>query len=145
LKEEAISLVERLRREEMERMQKGPPPVPTHQQTIHYTELPEDTSASPIAGEWNLYRREVGRLLAEGHEGKWVLIKGERIVGMWATKEEAKRASDEWYPLQHVLIHQVQEREPVVFCTWMWRPRRVNRNVSDASQKRPDVVLGDRG
>jgi len=45
----------------------GPPP---QRQTIHYTELPEDASESPIAREWNFYRREAGRLLAEGHEGK---------------------------------------------------------------------------
>lgn len=29
-----------------------------------------------IASKSNLYRREVGKLLAEGHEIQWVLIKG---------------------------------------------------------------------
>ena len=42
---------------------------------IHWTELPEDTSGGPLATESNVYRREIGRLLAEGHEGRWVFIR----------------------------------------------------------------------
>jgi hypothetical protein len=70
--------VERLYQEERERVRNEPPPPTPQTPTIHYTELPEDTSEGPIAREWNFYRREVGRLLAEGHEGRWVLIKRAR-------------------------------------------------------------------
>jgi hypothetical protein len=38
------------------------------------------------------YRHHVGRLLANGNQGKWVLIKGERLVGIWDTYEEANEA-----------------------------------------------------
>ena len=32
---------------------------------VHHTELPEAGTGQPLATEWNTYRREVGRLLAE--------------------------------------------------------------------------------
>ena len=39
-------------------------------QTIPCCDLPEDLSDSPINNEWNFYRRQVGQLLADGHEGR---------------------------------------------------------------------------
>src|SRR5947209_19608520 len=45
--------------------------------TISYTELPAPQPHSQLYREWNFYRREVGRLPAEGHEGRFILIKGE--------------------------------------------------------------------
>lgn len=82
--------------------------------TIHYTELPEDASAGPIAAEWNFYREEAGRLLAEGEEGRWVLIKGEKIIGIWDTQEAAYEVALKNYLMQPVLIHQILTREPLL-------------------------------
>ena len=64
--------------------------------TIPYTALAAAPPDSPIATEWNFYRRQVGRLLAEGNQGKWVLIKGERIVGIWDRHEEANERRVPW-------------------------------------------------
>src|SRR5438128_11386560 len=99
---------------EMDQLHKDPPPPLPDRPTIHYTELPEDTSDSPIAGDWNLYRREVGRLLAEGHEKRWVLIKGEVIIGIWDTEEEARAVALHKYLMQPCLIQRVRSREPIV-------------------------------
>jgi hypothetical protein len=101
---------------ERERMIANPPapPKPIEPQTIHFSELPEDTSGGPLSTEWNFYRREVGRLLAEGHEGRWVLIKGEVIVGIWDTEEEADRVRLERFFMQAVLMKRVCTREPVI-------------------------------
>src|SRR6516162_4744338 len=89
MNEDALDPIELLRRRETEQLQHRPPPAPIPPPTIHYTDLPEDTSSGGrIAIEWNYYRREVGRLLAEGHEGKWVLIKGQEVVGIWDTEAE---------------------------------------------------------
>src|SRR5262249_21248051 len=82
--------------------------------TIDYTELPGAKSDSPLYGEWNYYRREVARLLAEGHEGRFVLIKGEAIIGIWDTREEVKAAAVRKYLMQPCLIQQVRTREPLV-------------------------------
>jgi hypothetical protein len=90
------------------------PSQPLDPPTIHFTELPEDKSDGPIAGEWNLYRREVGRLLAEGHEGRWVLIKGDEIIGIWNTEEEADRIRLQKFLMQPVLLKQIRVREPIL-------------------------------
>ena len=57
--------------------------------TIHFSTLPDGKHGSNNQ-DWNVYRREVGRLLAEGNEGRWVLIQGEEIVGIWDTEVEAE-------------------------------------------------------
>jgi hypothetical protein len=100
------------------------PPLP-EQPTLHYTELPEDTSG-PIATEWNCYRREAARLLSEGHGGKWVLIKGDSIIGIWASREQATEAAVQQYLMQPVLIHQILEHEPIVRCTRFFHPGYLN-------------------
>src|SRR5205814_1647250 len=88
--------------------------------TIHWTELPEDTSGGPLATEANFYRCEVGRLLAEGHEGKWVLIKGEEIIGIWDTRQEAFAVADGRFLLQQVLVKQILEWEPLIRLPLRW-------------------------
>jgi hypothetical protein len=82
--------------------------------TIHYTELPPSLPNSPLATEWDFYRREVGRLLAEGHEGKFVLIKGEVILGIWDTREQAYDVALQKYLMEPSLIQQIRSREPLV-------------------------------
>ncbi len=97
----------------MESTQNGLRP-PIERPTIHYTELPESASDSPIATEWNFYRREVGRLLAQGLEGKWVLIKGEEIIGIWNMEEEADQFRLKHFLKQPVLLKQLCAQEPVL-------------------------------
>jgi hypothetical protein len=82
--------------------------------TIPYTELPPPQVHSQLFQEWNFYRREAGRLLADGQEGRFVLIKGEDLIGIWSTREEAEAVALKKYLMQPCLIHQVRSREPVV-------------------------------
>ena len=82
--------------------------------TIPWSEVREDTSGGPNSAEWNFFLREVGRLLAEGHEGKWLLIKGEVVEGMWDTRDEAFAAATERYLMQPCLVQQVTARAPVI-------------------------------
>ena len=82
--------------------------------TLHISELPDGPPNSPIAQEWEVYCNEVGRLLAEGHEGDWLLIKGDSIVGIWNAEEEANAVRLEQYPNQPVLMKQIREWEPIV-------------------------------
>jgi hypothetical protein len=98
-----------------------PPPLSYERPTIPYTELPDGNADSPIASEWNLYRREVGRLLAAGHENRWVLIKGEEIIGIWDAEADARAAALHKYLMQPCLIQQVRSREPIVrMSTRFW-------------------------
>lgn len=58
---------------------------------IHYSELEPFSELHPLCGEWEFYRREVDRLIAEGHERKFVLSKGNEIVGFFDTVRDAHR------------------------------------------------------
>jgi hypothetical protein len=101
-----------------------PQPRREERQMIHWSELPEDTTGNAHARNWNFYRREVGRLLAEGHEGRWVVVKGEQIIGIWDTQEEAFADLYRRYQNVQALVHQVLEREPLLRTpTFLWRPR----------------------
>jgi hypothetical protein len=91
--------------------------------TVHYTELAPAEPGSALAAEWETYRREVGRLIAEGHEGKWVLIKGDEVVGLFASAEQAHDAGSQRFLLQPKLIHRLLSREPVLryFPRYNWK------------------------
>jgi hypothetical protein len=91
--------------------------------TIHYTELAPAEPGSVLAAEWETYRREVGRLLAEGHEGKWVLIKGDEVIGLFDSQQQALAAGSERFLLQPKLVHHVLSREPVLryFPRYNWK------------------------
>ena len=77
-------LYDRIIEAERERMlaDPPPPPAPVEPPTIHFSELPAAAAGGRGAAEWNFYRREVGRLLAGGHEGRWVLI---NFFATWCT------------------------------------------------------------
>jgi hypothetical protein len=120
--ERGRALVEQAHREAVEQARKQPPPPPVERPTISYTELPEAKPDSPLYLEWNFYRREVGRLLAEGHEGRFVLIKGEEIIGIWDADEEARAVALQKYLMQPCLIQQIRSREPLLRGpTRLWR------------------------
>jgi hypothetical protein len=93
---------------------------PTEYPTIHYTELPPGPPNKPPDVEWECYRREVGRLLAEGHEGRWVLIKGEEIIGLFDTREAAMAEGYKRYliPRERFLVHPIQEWERLYRISW---------------------------
>jgi hypothetical protein len=102
-----------LERECLEQRQTRRAP-PMERPSVHFTDLPQSLSSSPIAAEWNLYCRHVGRLLAEGQEGRWVLIKGEEIIGIWDTEEEADRVRLQRFLMQPVLLKQICVREQIL-------------------------------
>jgi hypothetical protein len=113
MQEDGHELVARVHREAWERYRHQPPPPPPEPPTIHYTELPPAIPGSDLAEEWETYRREVGRLLSEGNEGRYILIKHAQIIGIWETREEAFATADQRFPFQPFLVHQIQERERI--------------------------------
>ena len=81
--------------------------------TIHYTELSEAPPGEELSGEWNTHRREVGRLLAEGHAGKFVLIKESQIIGLYDTWDAARKAGLRLYLMEPFMVHEVRAEEPL--------------------------------
>ena len=113
-KDKNLELVLELFREAQEQARKewrGPRPY--EPPTIHYTDLPAAGSKEG-AEDWETYRREIGRLLAEGKEGKCILIHAGEIIGIWDTKEEAGRVASSRFLMHRVLIKQLLTREPVI-------------------------------
>jgi hypothetical protein len=80
---------------------------------IHYSELRPLESGHPLYEEWELYRREVARLIAGGQEGKHVLIRGDQIIGIWDARDEANQEGLRRYLLQPYLVHQIRLHERV--------------------------------
>jgi hypothetical protein len=79
---------------------------------IHYSELGPNTRPTPLDLEWETYRKEVGRLIADGHEGQFVMIKGTEIVGFFDSFWDAHRAGlDQFGVFSPFFIHQVQTWE----------------------------------
>lgn len=96
-------------------MQNPPAPQPLPERpTIHWTELKEDVSGRADATDWNQYVKQVGRLLAEGHEGRWVLIVGGEIIGIYDTEAEGDQVRAHRFLKQPVLLQQVLTREPIL-------------------------------
>src|SRR5262245_30931849 len=82
--------------------------------TIHYTELSEAPAGDALFHEWNTYRLEIARLLAEGHEGKFVVVKDSTIVGIFQDEQSALAHGHQSFPRQAFLVHQIREREPIL-------------------------------
>jgi hypothetical protein len=107
------ALVEALFREARERL-RGQPWPPATRSGIPYTELPAAEPGDECAEEWNTYRGEVGRLLADGLEGKFALIRGRAIVGIYDTGEAAWEEGLRTYFPQPLLVQQVRSAEPIL-------------------------------
>ena len=90
--------------------------------TISYRDLPPAQPGSQLAVEWDFYRREVGRLLEEGHEGRHVLIKGEEIIGIYCTHVEAVSQGYRRFHGQGFLVHEIQAEEKVLRVMGYFRP-----------------------
>jgi hypothetical protein len=90
------------------------PPQISQPATIHCTELSEANTGEPLYLEWNTYRREVGRLLAEGHEGQYTLIKNDTVLGVYACETAALAEGFKRFPGQTFLVHQIREMEPIL-------------------------------
>jgi hypothetical protein len=61
------------------------------------------------------YQAKLPELLA--HEGKFVLIHGEDVAGLWDTYEDALKAGYERFKLDAFLVKRIQGVEQVQFFT----------------------------
>jgi hypothetical protein len=69
---------------------------------------------TPIYPEAQTFRRELPRLLAEGHEGKWALINGDDVIDLLETFDEGYRIGRERFLLQPFIVQPVRERQPLI-------------------------------
>jgi hypothetical protein len=93
-------------------------PLPPPSASIHFTNLPESHPGTPLSDEWNTYRRELPQWLAEGHEGRYVLIKGPIIHGFFTTFDSAVDQGEELFPDQDFLAQPILEYQPLYRGPW---------------------------
>src|SRR5260370_11884640 len=86
--------------------------------TMPGRELPPLAAGTPPAEEGECHRREVVLLVAQGYEGRHVLITGSKIMGLFTTREEAMRAGER-SGCPGFLVHQVREYEPLFFDCYL--------------------------
>jgi hypothetical protein len=83
-----------------------------HPRSIPVAELPEADPNEPGGREWNTYRREVSRLLAEGHASRFALIHDETVIGIYDTWDEGYEAGLKRYLMQPFLVQPIRAEEP---------------------------------
>ena len=76
--------------------------------------LPEFAGHDVLRQEWSTYRREVARLVAEGHEGKAVMIKGDAVLGVFETWQAARAAGVRRFLREPFLVKVVHAAEPLL-------------------------------
>jgi hypothetical protein len=121
MQDDAIRLIQQLVKEEQARLPTAEA-SPAELAGIPFTALPADNSNEPLAQEWNVYRREIGRLLAEGHQGRFVLIKGEEIVDLFDDWSAARQAGLKRYLREPFFVHAIREVEPHLHIRGINRP-----------------------
>jgi len=92
----------------------------SNDRTVPYTEMGDLPPDSPIYREFQTYRRELPQWLAEGREGKFVLIKGEEVIGLFEKEADALAVGRERYLLGPFLVQQIRSREPVIRLPWLY-------------------------
>ena len=85
---------------------------------VHYTKLEPSRLGDPFAQEWDTYVREIGRLLAEGHNDDYVVIRGGEILGVWSDKLEALAERYRHPNADSIMVRQIREWEPLIRVSW---------------------------
>jgi hypothetical protein len=70
---------------------------------------PGDGAMEP---EFAVYLRELPRLLAEGHGGRHVLLKGDAVLSVWDTQRDVLQAGYERFGLERFSVKKIDPRDP---------------------------------
>ncbi|HET6883283.1 MAG TPA: hypothetical protein VFI31_24145 [Pirellulales bacterium] len=72
--------------------------------------------SAPLEHERRTYEEKKGELLANS-AGKYVVIHGDEVAGVWDTQDDALRAGYERFKLEPFLVKQITEVERVHHLT----------------------------
>jgi hypothetical protein len=61
--------------------------------------------------EFATYRRELPRLLAEGHAGRFALIRGPQVLGTWDTQAAASEEGRRRFGLAPITVKRIDPRD----------------------------------
>jgi hypothetical protein len=70
--------------------------------------LPDLPNNQSGAAELKAFKREAPRLIAEGHKGRFALIKGDQVCSVWDTERDAIQAGRERFGQEPFTVEEVQ-------------------------------------
>ena len=107
MNEDGTDLVRRMHEEELERLRQemSSPRPPTDQ--VEEVNLPPAEPGSPIATEWELFRREVAQLIRDGYRGKFALVKVGAPITVWDSLQDAAQAARLLYGEGPSMVQQI--------------------------------------
>jgi len=103
-------LVEQSHRKALEQIRSGLSLEPADPQPFAEPDLPPATPGSPFAEEWELFRSEVGNLLADGGRGRFALVKSGQPITVWDSLRDAAQAGQLLYGAEACLIQPILPR-----------------------------------
>jgi hypothetical protein len=71
-------------------------------------QMPDPPADQPFAEEWKTFKREVYRLMCAGNKGRFALIKGQQVISVWDTQNDAIQAGREHFGQQPFFVQEVQ-------------------------------------
>jgi hypothetical protein len=99
----------------------------------HPSTVPQKNAQELLATELAAFERELPRLLSEGEDGRWVVIGGDEIAGLWDTFDDAIQAGYARFLTQPFLVQEVfselrNARRPTQRTSSFSRPQRGRRD-----------------
>jgi hypothetical protein len=73
---------------------------------------------SPLRTELETYYRELPRLLNEGEEGRYLVVKGTTVHGVWDTFRDARQHGGELFGMDSFLAQVIDSRYLTLFEKW---------------------------
>lgn len=70
--------------------------------------VPDIPDGQPFCAEWRAFKREVVRLVNEGQAGRFALLKGDRLIGVWTTLHDAVLAGRQQFGAEPFLVQEIQ-------------------------------------
>lgn len=80
------------------------------------TEFPE--KLTPLRTEMETYYRELPRLLEEGEEGRYAVVKGDTVYGAWDTFRDARQRGGELFGMEQFMVQVIDARFLIGFGKW---------------------------
>ena len=67
----------------------------------------------PLEREFDTYRRELPRLVREGHAVRWALIKEDAVISVWDTQRDVLQAGHERFALEPFAVKRIDPRDGI--------------------------------
>jgi hypothetical protein len=71
-------------------------------------QVPDIPEGEPLCQEWQTFKREVHRLVKEGKAGRYAVVKGDEVVGVWDTLTDAVCAGHDRFRGEPCLVQEIQ-------------------------------------